>query len=378
MLSRRCGQYGSVEKRNGMWRGRYLTDVPGEIARVKRAVTLGLVSEITKSEARRRLLHIIQTEGLNAPTYRIPSAELFAARVNAWRVGYLSRQKPSTQKQMEWQVQKYLLPKWGQQPAETISAEAVNEWIGTLTNLAPASLRSLVTTLQLILRRIFEKRQIHYPATVAARREIPCFTPEQMQRIVALAEKPWKALFAVARETGMRSGELYGLKVADIDFEHRLIHVRRAAWEGKTQSSKSANAYRSIDISESLAAMLKEHLGGRTSGFVFQTRSGNPLRNCYVVGRVLHPLLDKLEIERGGMHAFRHGRVSCLVESNTPIELVRVWIGHGSDAMVRRYTHLRAQSRKRVLSQIPALFSNKIDVIAPTATFAPGLLAVNF
>jgi integrase len=361
-----------------MWRGRYLTEVPGEIARVKRAVTLGLVSEITKSEARRRLLHIIQIEGLNAPTYRIPSAELFAARVNAWRVGYLSRQKPSTQKQMEWQVQKYLLPKWGQQPAETISAEAVNEWIGTLTNLAPASLRSLVTTLQLILRRIFEKRQIHYPATVAARREIPCFTLEQMQRIVALAEKPWKALFAVAGETGMRSGELYGLKVADIDFEHRLIHVRRAAWEGKTQSPKSANAYRSIDISESLAAMLKEHLGGRTSGFVFQTRSGNPLRNCYVVGRVLHPLLDKLEIERGGMHEFRHGRVSYLVESNTPIELVRVWIGHGSDAMVRRYTHLRPQSRKRVLSQIPALFSNKIDVIAPTATFAPEPLAVNF
>jgi len=65
------------------------------------------------------------------------------------------------------------------------------------------------------------------------------------------------------------------------------------------------------------------------------------------------------------MHAFRHGRVSYLVESNTPIEVSREWIGHGSDEMVRRYTHLRPQFRKRVLQQIPELFGSKIDVLPP-------------
>lgn len=40
-MSRRTGQYGSVELRNGSWRGRYLVDIPGQFERVKRSVILG-------------------------------------------------------------------------------------------------------------------------------------------------------------------------------------------------------------------------------------------------------------------------------------------------------------------------------------------------
>jgi hypothetical protein len=53
-MSRTTGQDGSVEVKNGMWRGSYLVDVPGQFERVKRAVVLGSVKEMTKSEARRR------------------------------------------------------------------------------------------------------------------------------------------------------------------------------------------------------------------------------------------------------------------------------------------------------------------------------------
>jgi integrase len=67
------------------------------------------------------------------------------------------------------------------------------------------------------------------------------------------------------------------------------------------------------------------------------------------------------------MDAFRHGRVSYLVENNTPIETIRAWIGHGSDQMVRLYTRLRPDYRKRVLSAIPELFGNQSSVIAPVA-----------
>jgi integrase len=147
--------------------------------------------------------------------------------------------------------------------------------------------------------------------------------------------------------------------------------------KGKTQSPKTENAYRSIDISESLATSLREHLKVRTSGFVFETREKTPLRNCYVVDRVLHPVLAKLGIGHAGMHAFRHGRVSYLVESNVPMEVIREWIGHGSDEMVRRYTHLRPEFRKRVLQQIPELFGSKIGVFAPEGTFAHQPIAVN-
>jgi integrase len=117
--------------------------------------------------------------------------------------------------------------------------------------------------------------------------------------------------------------------------------------------------------------MLKEHLNGRTEGLVFQSESGQTLRNTNALRRVLHPILQKLGIPEGGMHGFRHGRVSFLVENNTPVEVIKAWIGHGSEQMVRRYTHLRPQYRSRVLASIPALFGNQTSAIAPIAPTFP-------
>jgi integrase len=366
-LSRRIGQNGSIEVRNGAYRGRFLIDVPGVAGRVKRSVILGFVGEMTKSEARRKLRNIIAKEGLNDPAYVIPSSESFSKLVARWRESYLSRMKPSTQRTMNYHVNKYLLPQWAGHPVDAITAEFVNEWIGTLGHLAPVTLRGVVKTLQIVLGRAFEPKKIHFPSNVHARREAPCFTPEQMQRIVAGASEPYKTLFAVAGETGMRTGELYGLRAEDVDLGRCLIHVRRSAWDGKIQSPKSDNAYRTIDIPPSLAQMLRVHLGGRDSGLVFQSQRGTPLRHPRVIKKVLHPLLERLGIPLCGMHAFRHGRVSYLVENNTPIETIRAWIGHGSDQMVRLYTHLRPEYRKRVLSTIPELFGIQSSVIAPVA-----------
>jgi integrase len=111
--------------------------------------------------------------------------------------------------------------------------------------------------------------------------------------------------------------------------------------------------------------MLREHLNGRAEGLVFHSKNGKPLRNNNVLRRGLHPLLTELGIPQAGMHAFRHGRVSFLVENNTPVEVIKAWIGHGSERMIRRYTHLRPQYRSRVLASIPSLIGNKIDVIDP-------------
>ena len=54
----------------------------------------------------------------------------------------------------------------------------------------------------------------------------------------------------------------------------------------------------------------------------------------------LKPILKKLKIKfpgRNGMHAFRHGRISCLAYSGVTFAVIREWVGHGSDAMIKHY-----------------------------------------
>jgi integrase len=356
-MSRRTGQGGSIEVRNGAYRGRYLIDVPGQVARLKRSVVIGFTKDMTKSEARRRLKEIIGVEGLNSPSYKIPSALAFAQHVKQWEQSYVVRMKPSTQAAIRYHIDTYLLPRWGKTAVDFITAEKVNAWIGELGHLARETVRGIIATLQRALGVKFGKGNIHYPANVKATGDTRCYTAGEITAILSGSTGQYGALFTLAAETGMRAGELYGLQVEDIEFSRNVIHVRRSSWNGQLQSPKTQNARRAIDVQPYVTKMLRQHLAGRTSGLVFLSRRKTALRNTTVLHKHLHPLLHKMNLEIGGMHAFRHFRVSFLVQNDTPVEIIKRWIGHGSEQMIRRYTHLHPTYFKGVMARIPTVFA---------------------
>jgi integrase len=60
--------------------------------------------------------------------------------------------------------------------------------------------------------------------------------------------------------TGLRAGEVMALQKADLDFEQRVIHVRRSAWLGHVQTVKSKARKAPVAMPEALAALLKVYL----------------------------------------------------------------------------------------------------------------------
>ena len=75
-------------------------------------------------------------------------------------------------------------------------------------------------------------------------------------------------------------------------------------------------------------------------------------------------ILDKLGLKRGGLHAFRHGRVSILQENGVPGDLVKEWIGHSSLRTTSRYTHLSSEFREQVAADL-GLFKPILDPNGP-------------
>ena len=75
-------------------------------------------------------------------------------------------------------------------------------------------------------------------------------------------------------------------------------------------------------------------------------------------------VLDKLGLKRGGLHAFRHGRVSVLQENGVPGDLVKEWIGHSSLRTTSRYTHISPEFRERVAADV-GLFKPMLDPNGP-------------
>jgi integrase len=174
-----------------------------------------------------------------------------------------------------------------------------------------------------------------------------------VQKIVEAAKGQDKMLFKLAAETGARAGELYALTVDDLLFEHNVVRINKSMYRQKAGSPKTKNATRWVNVKPYVMEMLKKHLNGRTHGLVFRSRRNTPLVNCTVLNKHLHPLLRKLGLERGGMHGFRHHRVSTLVMAGTPMAVIKKWIGHGSEEMVNRYTHLRPNFMQDELARVP-------------------------
>ena len=76
--------------------------------------------------------------------------------------------------------------------------------------------------------------------------------------------------------TGLRCGEVFGLHVEDLDLPSCRIFVRRSIWRGQEVTVKTKSGNSTVDIEPALAEMLREHLNGRITGRVFQTRNGTP------------------------------------------------------------------------------------------------------
>lgn len=183
-------------------------------------------------------------------------------------------------------------------------------------------MKHVVTTLSMVIGKRFAPREIRYPSLKMQREETRCFTPEEMQALIENSEGLYKVLYSIAAETGMRAGELYALEITDVDFIRNQIHVRRSVYDGVVQSPKTQNAYRVIDVQAWLIGLIKQHIGDRKSGLLLVNKRNHAMRNTTVLRRHLHPLLMKLGFQQAGMHAFRHGRVSYLVEQGVQRDII--------------------------------------------------------
>jgi integrase len=153
----------------------------------------------------------------------------------------------------------------------------------------------------------------------------------------------------------LRAGEAFGLHLEDLDLAAGRIYVRRSIWNGKEGTIKTKRGYRVVNIDPVLASMLTAHLGARTTGRVFETRTGTPFSKSNV-RRKLNPILKTLGLEPGGLHAFRHGRVSVLRASAVPDDLVLEWVGHSNLRTTSRYTHFQDDFRRQTACDV-ALFA---------------------
>jgi integrase len=352
-MSKRQGQLGSLRVIGSSWVGRYWRDVPGIAKREHPSVVLGRTSVMTKTAAKRKLMDIIEKEGVNTAEHLekcLKPAVTFNAIADAWELKRLPQLKPSTQYSAPMLIKKHLRPFFGPMAPEAIKTGIINDWLAGLNSkgLEPKTVHNMWKQFRTIMnwqaQQNDEQKRMWYPTLPQIRDdEQRWFTQQETQDIVNAAHGQYRVLFHLAGNSGLRFGELVGLHVEDVDFVRSVIHVRRSVWHGMEVSTKTRKGVRPVFVDSGTVQSLKEHLGTRTSGRVFQTRTGTPLENHNVVRQVLKPICERLGIAPGGMHAFRHGRVSHLQANNVPTDFTKAQVGHSSLRTTALYTHFSEQ-----------------------------------
>ncbi len=164
------------------------------------------------------------------------------------------------------------------------------------------------------------------------RKEQRAFTDDEMRRLIAAAPEPFATILVLTIVLGLRIGETLGLRVCDIDFEHRIVRVRQSVDSAtrKVGGVKSRASSADMPMSRELEVRLRAHLARHDgkSDLLFTNKSGRPFCADKLREKLLHPLLDKLKIPRGGFHGMRHGAASALLADGASPALVQKQLRH--------------------------------------------------
>lgn len=358
-VARRRYQRGSAyrNKAGTVWLGaysEYVLDSHGVEKRARRQVVLGPVrkadgTQMTKREAQRILQPYVDrvNSSLSEPAREHKSAT-FEAFAQIWERDYLCLSKPSTQATVRGQI-KRLKVAFGHTDIRQISTGELQRIIAAMDaeDYEPKTIRNLWATARLIwdaaLAQGYVDRVLPKPKLPRISRKMPrYFRLEDVAKIVAHSRGELRAFYWLAAETGLRAGELTGLRVIDVAVDR--ITVSQSVWHGRVQTPKTSNAVRTIAVSAPLGALLWEQMSrqkGKGHDFLFSTSTGFPWDASLFRQRKLKPMLRSIEIREAGLHAFRHFNASLLSSLRVPLKVIQERLGHASAGSLTLdvYTH---------------------------------------
>lgn len=362
---------GTIEQRGKTWWNRYRVEyvdqATGERTCGQARMWLGRFR--SGVEAASALDHYLAIQGAASlqPGTKVTAREYFA-QFDRLRIALM---RPGSQRAYRAAIRKHLEPALGNLPLSSIDATVVQELVGRLhaQGLARSTIGTAVGRLREILAdargrgfaaHVIGRKAVKLPSVTRADRERRHISPEELARILEASTGERRLLWAILGFAGLRIGEALGLTWAHVDIGAGVIRVRQAASNGEIAPTKTATSKGDVPILPELRAILAEYRAQEpnTTGLLFQTRSGRPVRADDVRARWLRPLLERLGIPPAACHAFRHSLPGRLDAMGLSPAAIQRFLRHSTLGMTERYLH---RSTSDLQEQLAAALKRKAD-----------------
>lgn len=291
----------------------------------------------------------------------------FAEYANAWLAG--RSLKTSTRALYRGQLDRALLPQWGDVRLPDITPGAVREWHSTLLPDRPTERAHVYALLRTILNTAVRDDliptnpcRVEGAGSVRRAKTIrPASIPE-LEVIVANVEERLRPMVLLAAWCALRFGEVSELRVSDVSLADGVLRIRRAVnWQTAVplvDTPKTEAGSRDVAIPPHLIPLLEQHLGGLHSAE--SLRSADPLLFPAEPGSDEHlsPHRFRGPFKRAcraagrsdlTFHGLRHTGAVLAAASGATIAELMARLGHTTPAMAMRYQHAAAD-RDRVIA----------------------------
>ncbi len=210
------------------------------------------------------------------------------------------------------------------------------------------------------------------------RHEMQTLTPEQAQQFLKAAqEHRLKALFVLALATGMRKGEIAGLKWQDINMTYGTLHVRRTiSYVNKIgiieSEPKTEQGRRSIVLPAFAMEALKEHrllqLEERLRAgelwqdhdLVFSTATGDYINPTSTLLKIFKTILKKAGLPDMRFHDLRHSAATLLLSMGVHAKVIQELLGHSQISITMNiYGHVLPSMQQDAMEKMNSLLQKK-------------------
>jgi integrase len=339
----------STGKRRQRWLGGFPTRRDAEAARAR------AVSEI------------------NTSTYVEPSRlTLTEWTRDHWLPRQRGRVKPSTFDSYRRNLEIHVLPRIGSTRLQSLQPSALEQLYGdlmtsgrcdgsgglsarTVSYIHRIVHNTLSDALDAGIVRVNAAARARPPRPHAANAPRHAWTAGELARFLAVAEQsPLGAAWRLAAMTGMRRGEILGLRWHDVDLANARVAVRQArvavGYEVVTSSPKTRRV-RTVDLDQGTVAALQRHRdrpvgamvdqGVRAADrdLVFRRLDGAPM-HPHSLSKAFDRLVAQAGLPRIRLHDLRHTHASIALAAGVPVKVVSERLGHASPAFtLSQYAH---------------------------------------
>ncbi len=384
MAKRRANGEGSIRKRSdGRWEGRYTAGRNPETGKVIYKNVLGKTQAEVKAKLKAAIEESANLDMLKAEQYTT------GQWMDVWFENCAKiKVRPSSHQTYRGYIDNHIKPNIGDVPLNKLSSLHLQklykkllaggrvervESKGQPKGLSAKTVRNINQVISSAMDFAKNQKLISSNPTDGCalpkleHKEMKTLPVEQLTSFLREAKESGVfELYYIELTTGLRRGELLGLKWEDIDLTQGSLRVQRqvARINGEVIEAplKTKNAYRTLPLSTDAVDVLREQRKKNgSSSYVFPSPTGGPISPDSVL-HMLHRVLKRAGLSQVRFHDLRHTFATLALQNAVDIKTVSGMLGHYSAGFtLDTYTHVTTSAKKEAANTMGSILSGALQ-----------------